>query len=330
MIPKTVLVTGSAGRIGSKVVRRLLDEGRTVVGFDLQPTGLAHARYREVIGAFDDRAAAEQAVAGTDAVLHLGAFMSWLPADVDKLHRTNVEGTRVVLEAAGRSGIGRFVFASSGEVYPENVPDYLPVDEAHLPKPRSPYGLTKLLGEELVRFFGRTTGLETVVLRFSHTQDASELLDARSFFSGPRFFLQPKIRQQESFGNTATVAVLRRYDDGREALVLSRNEHGRPFRMHITETRDMVAGILLALDHVKAAGEVFNLGSTEPFDFADALPRMAEATGLPLHIVDLPGSGVYYDTSNRKMRDELGFNPTWTIDSMIAEAVRARTTKPAS
>ena len=92
--------------------------------------------------------------------------------------------------------------------------------------------------------------------------------------------------------------------------------------MHITETRDMVEGILLALDREKAAGEAFNLGSTEPFDFAGAVPRMAEATGLPLHVIDLPGTGVYYHTSNRKIRDKLGFQPKWTIDSMIAEAVR--------
>ena len=172
--------------------------------------------------------------------------------------------------------------------------------------------------------------LQTVILRFSHTQDATELLDPQSYFSGPRFFLKPKIRQQDAFGNTAVVATLKRFDDGREALVLSRNEQGRPFRMHITETRDMVEGILLALDREKAVGEAFNLGSTEPFDFADAVPRMAEATGLPLHVIDLPGTGVYYHTSNRKIRDKLGFQPKWTIDSMIAEAVQARTTKRAS
>jgi UDP-glucose 4-epimerase len=100
--------------------------------------------------------------------------------------------------------------------------------------------------------------------------------------------------------------------------------------MHITETRDMVEGILLALSHEKAAGGVFNLGSTDPFDFAKAVPRMAEATGLPLHVIDLPGAGVFYHTLNSKIRNDLGFDPTWTIDSMIAEAVRTRATKRAS
>lgn len=326
----TIVVTGSAGRIGSKVVKALIDRGESVTGFDLRPLDLGHASYREVVGPFDDREAARRALDGATAVLHLGAFMSWLAADADKLHRANVDGTRVILEAAATAKVKRFVFASSGEVYPENVPDYQPIDEKHPLNPRSPYGLTKLLGEELVRFTERTAGIPSVILRFSHTQDASELLDTSSFFSGPRFFLHPKIRQQEGFGNRAAVEVLKRFDDGREALVLSRNENGRPFKMHITDTRDMVAGILLGLDHDKAVGQAFNLGATDPVDFADALQQMAAATGLPLHVVDLPGAGVYYHTSNGKIRDLLGFRPTWTIDRMIGEAAQTWTKTRAS
>lgn len=316
----TVLVTGSAGRIGSKVVGRLLERGDSVTGFDLKPSGVTHSRYREVLGAFDDRASAADAMRGVEAVLHLGAFMSWLAADADKLHRANVDGTRVILDEALKVKPRRIVFASSGEVYPENVPDYLPVDEDHPLKPRSPYGLTKLLGEELMRFVERTSGIPCTVLRFSHTQDAAELLDPESFFSGPRFFLHPKIRQQQGFGNTAAVSALKALDDGRDALVLSRNSQGRPFRMHITDTRDMVDGIVLALDADAAKGETFNLGATAAVDFADALPKMAKLTGLPLRSVDLPGAGVYYETSNSKIRKTLGFEPKWTIDRMIAEA----------
>ncbi|KFC69241.1 NAD-dependent epimerase/dehydratase [Bosea sp. LC85] len=320
----SVLVTGSAGRVGSRVVKRLLDAGRPVTGFDLRSAGISHPAYREVVGGFDDRAKAAEAVAGTDAILHLGAFMSWLPADRDRLFSANVEGTRVILEEAARLKLKCFLFASSGEVYPENVPDYLPVDEAHPLRPRSPYGLTKLIGEELVRFFERTSGTPATILRFSHTQDATELLDPASFFSGPRFFLHPKIRQQEGFGNAAAVALLKQADDGSEALVLSRNEAGRPFRMHITDTRDMVDGILLALDHQGAAGRTYNLGATDPVDFAEALPRMAELTGLPLKTIDLPGAGVFYETSNARIRTELGYEPRWTFERMMNEAAQAQ------
>ena len=323
----SVLVTGSAGRVGSRVVKSLLDAGRPVTGFDLRSAGISHPAYREVVGGFDERAKAAEAVAGADAILHLGAFMSWLPADRDRLFSANVEGTRVILEEAAGLKLKCFLFASSGEVYPENVPDYLPVDEAHPLKPRSPYGLTKLIGEELVRFFERTSGTPATILRFSHTQDATELLDPASFFSGPRFFLHPKIRQQEGFGNAAAVALLKQADDGSEALVLSRNEAGRPFRMHITDTRDMVEGILLALDHQSAAGRTYNLGATDPVDFAEALPRMAELTGLPLKTIDLPGAGVFYETSNARIRTELGYEPRWTFERMMNEAAQAQATR---
>lgn len=318
-----ILVTGSAGRIGSQVARRLLEDGHRVTGFDLRSSAIRHPAFREVIGGFDERAAAAEAVREAGAILHLGAFMSWLPGDRDRLFRANVEGTRVLLEEAAAVKPQRLVFASSGEVYPENLPDYLPIDEDHPLKPRSPYGLTKLLGEDLVRFFERTSGVPATILRFAHTQDASELLDPGSFFSGPRFFLHPKIRQQESFGNAAAVALLRAADDGREALVLSRNEAGRAFRMHITDTRDMVDGILLALRDERAAGRTYNLGASAPVDFATALPLMAQLTGLPLKIIDLPGAGVFYVTSNARIRNELGYEPQWTFDRMIGEAAQA-------
>lgn len=315
-----ILVTGSAGRVGRAVVASLLDQGRRVRGFDLRASGATD----EVVGSLDDAAAVARAVEGVAEVLHLGAFMSWAPVDRDRMFATNVEGTRLLLDAAVNTGVRRFVFASSGEVYPENVPDFLPVTEDHPLRPNSPYGLTKLLGEELVRFHQRAGRMETVILRFSHTQDATELLDEDSFFSGPRFFLRPRVRQQEGFGNTAVADILRAADIGQPAHVLARNQDGRPFRMHITDTRDMVAGILLALDHPNAGGGVFNLGSDEPVDFAETLPNMARMTGLPLVTVDLPGAGVYYHTSNKRIRDTLGFRPVWTMDRMLDEAHAAR------
>ncbi|TNM63412.1 NAD-dependent epimerase/dehydratase family protein [Aliirhizobium smilacinae] len=316
-----ILVTGSAGRVGRAVVAALRAKGRAVRGFDLRSSGTDGD---DIVGSLEDAAKLAQAVEGVVSVLHLGAFMSWAPADRDRMFAVNVEGTRRLLEAASAAGVRRFVFASSGEVYPENRPEFLPVTEDHPLKPNSPYGLTKLLGEELVRFQQRAGAMETVILRFSHTQDASELLDEDSFFSGPRFFLRPRIRQQEGFGNTAIAELLRSKDIGTPAHVLARNENGRPFRMHITETRDMVAGILLALDHPNAAGSIFNLGADEPIDFAELLPRIAALTGLPIVPVDFPGAGVYYHTSNARIRNALGFEVEWTMDRMLDEADAAR------
>lgn len=319
-----VLVTGAAGRVGSQLVNVLLDAGHAARGFDLRPSGNIADGYEECIGKLQEPMDVEAAVSGVDTVFHLGAFMSWKPRDRSLMFQANVDGTRVLLEAAEKAGIRRFVFASSGEVYPENAPEHLPITEDHPLRPNSPYGLTKLLGEELVQFHARTGQMETVILRFSHTQDASELLDEGSFFSGPRFFLHPRIRQQESFGNHAIAALLNARDPGRPAHVLARNENGRPFKMHITDTRDMVAGLMLAMEHREAAGEIFNLGSTEPVEFEPLVDGMSAITGYPIVTVDFPGPGVYYHTANDRIRTRLNYSPQWTIDRMLDEAALVR------
>lgn len=319
-----VLVTGAAGRIGSRVVSTLIDRGYDVRGFDLRASTQTGAHYDEISGSLADETLAKKAVFGVDLVLHLGAYMSWDPTEQGLMHQSNVEGTRVLLEAAKDASVKRFVFASSGEVYPENAPLSLPISEDHPLNPNSAYGLTKLLGEELVRFHQRTSDMEAVILRFSHTQDAGELLDETSFFSGPRFFLQPRIRQQENFGNHAMADILRAADPGTPAHVLARNEQGRPFQMHITDTRDMVQGLILALEHPDAAGEIYNLGATDPVDFADLLSKMSSITSFPVVTVDLPVAGVYYQTSNAKIRTQLGYKPEWSIDQMLTEAQAAR------
>lgn len=318
-----VLVTGSSGRIGSAVVEALLEKGHGVRGFDLRPSCRVDEGYDEVMATLDDADAAARAVAGVGAVVHLGAVMSWVAADRPAMFRANVEGTRVLADAAATAGVGRFVFASSGEVYPEGAPQFQPITEDHPLAPTSPYGLTKRLGEEIVQFHQRTGSLQTVILRFSHTQDASELLDEDSFFSGPRFFLRPRIRQQVSLGNHAVADILRRADPGHPAHVLARNQQGRPFQMHITETRDIVRGIMLAMTHDAAVGDVFNVGSTDPVDFASLLPQLAQITGLPIVTVDLPGQGVFYHTANDKIRTTLGYEPEWPMDRMLAQAAQA-------
>lgn len=99
--------------------------------------------------------------------------------------------------------------------------------------------------------------------------------------------------------------------------------------MHITDTRDMAQGVLLALTHQKAAGGIFNLGATETVDFAQILPVMAQMTGLPLLTVDLPGAGVWYHTSNQRIRETLGFEPDWPIMRMLDEAVAEWTIRQA-
>lgn len=319
-----ILVTGASGRIGTLLIDKLIEDGHSVNGLDIHTNKDSTSEYHLFEGSLLDRQLTEAAVEGADAIFHLGAMMSWNPADRLTMFASNVTGTQVLLQAASDAGAKRFIFASSGEVYPENAPVELPITEEHPLQPNSDYGLTKLLGEELVGFFQRTGKIETVILRFAHTQHAEELLDETSFFSGPRFFLRQRIEQQMAWGNQPNVELLRTNDPGVPAHVLSQNEDGRPFQMHITDVRDMVSGLLLALHHPAATGSVFNLGYTDPVDFGSLIPAMADITGYPVVPVRFPGPGVFYHTSNERIQRVLGYTPAWSIDRMLRDAATWR------
>lgn len=319
-----ILVTGSAGRVGRRVVGLLRERGDSVTGFDLNPLGLTDTGYREVIGAFDDPAAVAAAMAGADAVLHLGAHMSWLPAAAAKVYAANATGSFHLLAAAVAAKVSRFVLASTGEVYPEVRPRYLPVDESHPREPLSVYGLSKLLAEEMTAFFHRTQGLPFVILRLSHTQEASELLDPDSFFSGPRFYLRSKIRQQKQFGNARALAVLEPLDNGTEQHLVQCDEQGRPYRMMFADARDIAAGVVLALDSPRAIDTTMFLGPDAATSFEEAVALLHAHTGLPIVRACMPGPAVDYTTSNARARELLGFRPRWNFASMVEDAVRAR------
>ena len=319
-----ILVTGSSGRIGRAVVAVLLKRDYQVIGFDFQPSSDTHANFTCIGSDFSDTGALAQACAGVDAVLHLGALMSWKKEDLQKIFEANVNGTLNVLAAAAENGAKKFVFASSGEVYPDRNPQYQPIDEKHPTKPTSPYGLSKLMAEAAVRFYERAHKLPSVILRFSHTQDASELLDPDSFFSGSRFYLHAKIRQQRELGNNRLAQLLDSYDDGDNKLVISCSKNGRAHRMGISDTRDTVAGVIGALDSDVAAGEVFNLAPPSATSFDHAIDCLQPVTGLDWVRINIPGPDLYYESDCEKAKDLLGYRPEWTFRRMVEDAASQR------
>ncbi|MFO1412430.1 MAG: NAD(P)-dependent oxidoreductase [Burkholderiales bacterium] len=316
-----ILVTGSAGRVGRRVVAMLRERGDLVTGLDLAPLGRDDPGYREVTGSFADPAAVARAMEEVGAVLHLGAFMSWLPADAARVYEANATGTFVVLQAAAAAKVRRFVLASTGEVYPENRPRFLPLTEEHPREPLSVYGLSKLVAEEMTEFFARTQGLEYTILRFAHTQDARELTDPASFFSGPRFFLRSKIRQQQAFGNAKALAVLQPLDDGTEKLLVQCGEDGTPYRMMIADTRDVATGVVQALDAPRARNATMNLGPDAAVSLADAVALLQARLGLSVVRAHLPGPAVDYTTSNARARELIGFRPRFDFAAMVETAM---------
>jgi UDP-glucose 4-epimerase len=317
---RTVAVTGAGGRIGRRVVSQLTEAGYRVRGLDLRP-GADGAEH--VTGDIADQRALAALVTGADIVVHLAALMSWVESDAAALFDANVAATFGLLEAVRAAGGAEIILASSGEVYPEMAPCYLPIDEDHPRRPLSHYGMTKLLDEEMTWFYARRYDMPATVLRFPHTQEATELLDPDSPFSGPRFFLQSKLRQQRALGNAETAAVLAPHDNGTERLLLSRCPDGTPYQMPIGDARDVATGVVLAVSSPRARGETIALGPAEAADFDVIVPRMSELTGLDYVDVEIPGAGPHYSVDISKARRVLGYHPARTMGQMLDKAALA-------
>jgi nucleoside-diphosphate-sugar epimerase len=160
--PRTVLVTGSAGRIGQAVVRELKVRGHAVRGFDRVPTpGISDA----IVGDLTDAAAVRRAVQGAAALIHLAAT----PDDDDfmtQLLPNNIVGLYHVMEAAREAGVRRVVLASSGQVvWWQRFSGPLPIGTDVQPTPRGWYACTKVFQEAAGRAFAEAHGLSVIAVR---------------------------------------------------------------------------------------------------------------------------------------------------------------------
>lgn len=153
-----ILVTGHRGSVGTVVARHLDDLGHDVAGFDL-------ADGADLLNPSQVRRAAQ----GCAAIVHLGALANDTAGSPEQIMAVNVLGTWHVLLAAQAAGATRVVHFSSAQVFGiaegERLPDYLPVDDAHPRRAMRPYGLSKLLTEDLCAGFTARTGIPSVALR---------------------------------------------------------------------------------------------------------------------------------------------------------------------
>ncbi len=319
--PKTWLVTGVAGFIGSHLAETLLRLGQRVVGLDNFATGRqcnlddlakllpdAASRFTFHHGDLASLSDCQRACAGADYVLHQGGLGS-VPRSIDNpiaSHEANVTGTLNLLVAARDAGVKRFVYASSSSVYGDEP--NLPKTEGRIGRPLSPYAATKRMLEIYGWVFHHNYGLPTTGLRYFN------VFGPRQDPNGPYAAVIPR-----------WVAALRA---GQTVFI---NGDGTTTRDFCYVANVVQANLLAACStHDDAAGEVFNVAVNERADL-NTLYRLIR-DGLVAHDATLAGVEPEYrdfragDVRHSladitKAKEILGYQPTHTLHEGLAEAL---------
>ena len=190
-----ILLTGASGRIGSHTCRHLHEAGFAVRAVDRLPNPSLPVRL-EVVNLLE-REICYRLLDGMDAVVHLANHAAFQAGQVPQtVFNENVTMNMNVFQAACDMGVRKILFASSVQTFavknrlalPDRIPElpfpYLPLDGWIPARPVNPYGLSKQVSEEMLRYFVLTHGMAAVVLRFPRVLDEgiiSRLRDRSAF-----------------------------------------------------------------------------------------------------------------------------------------------------
>jgi len=294
-----ILVTGGAGFIGSHLVEKLLATGHQVSILDdfndfydprIKRANVAAVAGEVAIHEIDLRDSnAINALFSREkfeAIVHLAARAGVRPSlrQPQLYYDTNVSGTLHLLEAARRTGIERFIFASSSSVY--GVCKEVPFSENfHLTQTISPYAATKVAAEFLCSTYSHLYRMRIVALRFFTVCGARQRPDlaihqfTRKIHNG-----QPI----DQFGDGTT-------------------------RRDYTYIDDIIGGVMAALDYSGPLYDIFNLGESETIQLKELIAAIEKALGKKAKINELPeqpGDVPLTCADISKARKLLGYNPT--------------------
>jgi UDP-glucose 4-epimerase len=268
------LITGGAGFIGSHIAETLIGNGNLVRVLDNLSTGrseniasfLDHVEFTE--GDLRDDDAVQQAVEGVDYVFHQAAIPSvtYSVQNPISTETANVVGTLNLLQASRDAGVRRVVYASSASIYGDSPT--LPKVETMLPRPKSPYAVSKMAIEHHCRVFTELFGLETVGLRYFNVFGPRQ--DPASEYAA----VIPKFITSMLRGGAPTI-----YGDGTQS---------RDF----TYVSNVVAANLLALTAPNMVGGVFNAAAGIRYTLLELVAGLNEILGAridPLFAPSQPG-----------------------------------------
>ena len=319
--PKTWLVTGVAGFIGSNLLETLLKLEQKVVGLDNFATGHQYnldevqslvkpeqwANFSFIEGDIRHFADCQKACVGVDYVLHEAALGS-VPrsiADPITTNATNISGFLNMLTAARDAKVSSFTYAASSSTYGDHPA--LPKVEEHIGNPLSPYAVTKYVNELYAEVFARTYGFKTVGLRYFN------VFGKRQDPNGAYAAVIPKW----------TAAMIA----GDDVFINGDGETSRDF-CFIENT--VQANILAATANEEARNQVYNVAvgdRTTLNDLFNAIKAALNENGVaytkePVYREFRVGDVRHSQASVEKIQNLLGYNANYRIDDGIQLAMK--------
>ena len=264
------LVTGGAGFIGSNIVHQLVACGEAVRVLDNFSTGRrenlagVEEKIELIEGDLCDLGTCQHAVKGMDYILHHAAIPSVQRSVDDPFtsNDANISGTLNLLIAARDAGVRRVVYASSSAAYGDSPT--LPKHEDMIPRPKSPYAVSKLSAEYYCQVFTEVYGLETVSLRYFNV-------------FGPR---QDPTSQYAAVIPLFVTAMLA----GESPVIYGDGQQSRDF----TYVSNNVEASLLAATRPGIAGQIFNIACGRRYTLLDLIAILNDILGTNVQPVFAP------------------------------------------
>ena len=315
----TVLVTGGAGYIGSHTVRALRAAGRQVVVLDSLELGHAAAVIDApiVVGKITDSVLIAKIVAeyGVTACIHFAAYKSSAESmtEPEKYFRNNTAGSFELIDALRVNGVNQFVFSSTAATY--GTPDMVPVSESNPTGPESPYGLSKLMVEQILGWFSQSHNFRSVSLRYFNAAGAA---------------MDGEIGEDWTVTLNLVPVVMKSMLERRPPLEVFGTDYPTPDGTAIRDyihVDDLAEAHVKALEYLEANGEttVINLGTGTGSSVQEVIDMAEKVSGVRVPRSYSPrraGDPVSVYADNTKARQVLGWHPQFGLEEIMESAWR--------
>jgi len=317
----TTLVTGGAGYIGSHMVLELLDAGERVVVLDNLSTGFRRAVPNAatlVVGDVGDQDLVRTIIRkhGVAGIIHFAGSIVVPESVADPLgyYNNNTVKSRALIEIAVATGVKHFIFSSTAAVY--GNPREVPVSEAALPAPMSPYGSSKLMTEIMLADAARAHDLHFVALRYFNVAGADPR--GRTGQSTPRATHLIKVACETALGKRPQMEVF-----GTDYST----PDGTCIRDYI-HVKDLARAHSAALAYLRKGGrsDIFNCGYGRGYSVLQVIDAVKRAAGHEFTVKlspRRPGDPDQIVAASQKIRAALGWQPELEdLDLIVSHALK--------